>query len=122
LFFVLISLILFFVSILFYGFFDKNYSSYQFIYLKFFGINNLNFCVGFGLDGLGLSFILLTTLLFVLVFLTALKYNFNYIKEYSYCLISLELFLLAVFSALDIITFFFMFESVLIPMFLIIGI
>lgn len=122
LFFLFNSIILFLISIIFYGCFDKNYGSYQFIYLKFFGTDNINFCVGFGLDGLALIFILLTTLLFVLVFLTSLKYNFNSLKEFNYSLITLEFFLLAVFSSLDIITFFFMFESVLIPMFLIIGI
>lgn len=116
-----ISVIFFLLSIVFYGLFDRNYSSYQFIYLKFFSGYNLNYCVGFGLDGLALIFILLTTLLFILVFLTAWKTNLIYIREYCYCLISLECFLLAVFSALDLITFFFMFESVLIPMFLIIG-
>lgn len=119
--FLWISIILFLISIIFFGCFDKNYSSYQFIYLKFFIADNINYCVGFGLDGLGLIFILLTTLLFLLVFLTSIKYNFNYLKEYSYCLITLEFFLIAVFSSLDILTFFFMFESVLIPMFLIIG-
>ena len=121
LFFLLSSLILFITTILFYGCFDKNYGSYQFIYLKFFIYKNINYCIGFGLDGLSLIFILLTTFLFVLIFLISLKYNFNYLIGYSYCLITLEFFLIAVFSSLDILTFFFMFESVLIPMFLIIG-
>ena len=82
---------------------------------------NLKYCVGLGLDGLSLTFILLTTLLFVLIFLTLWKYNFTYINMYCYCLLSLECFLLIVFSALDLLSFFFLFESVLIPMFLIIG-
>ena len=64
---------------------------------------------------------ILTCLIFSLIFLTTWKQNFQYLTEYCYCLLSLEFFLLAVFSALDILTFFFMFESVLIPMFLIIG-
>ena len=65
------TIIFFFISLVFFGLFDKNYSSYQFIYLKFFSGNiNTNYCIGFGLDGLSLIFILLTTFLFVLVFLT----------------------------------------------------
>ena len=116
------SLILFLISIIFYGLFDNNYPSYQFIYLKYWSYNSsINYNIGFGLDGLSLVFIILTTLLFMLVFLTAWKQNYIYIQEYCYCLLSLELFLLAVFTSLDILTFFFMFESVLIPMFLIIG-
>jgi len=117
-----ISIFLFIISISFYGFFDRNYSSYQFLYLKHFSLtNSLQYCIGFGIDGLSLAFIWLTTLLFVLIFLTGWKYNLLYLTEYCYCLISLEFFLLAVFSAIDLLTFFFMFESVLLPMFLIIG-
>ena len=101
------SFILFFGSIFFFGIFDRNYSSYQFIYFKFFNRMNLKYCVGLGLDGLSLTFILLTTLLFVLIFLTLWKYNFTYINMYCYCLLSLECFLLIVFSALDLLSFFF---------------
>ena len=103
-------------------FFDKNYSSYQFIYLKFFSSGSyINYSIGFGVDGLSLIFLLLTTFLFFLVFLTAWKQNIVYVKEYTYSLLSLECFLLLVFSSLDLLTFFFLFETVLIPMFLIIG-
>lgn len=117
-----LSIGIFLYTFLIYGLFDKNYSSYQFIYLKFFSFNTkINYCIGFGIDGLSFIFIWLTALLFFLIFLTAWKANFTYIKEYVYCLLSLEFFLLAVFSALDLLTFFFMFETVLIPMFLIIG-
>lgn len=102
--------------------FDKNYSSYQFLYLKHCNFSlNIQYCVGFGLDGISLVFIFLTTFLFILAFLTGLKYNLFFLFEYSYCLFSLEIFLLAVFATIDLISFFFLFESVLIPMFLIIG-
>jgi NADH-quinone oxidoreductase subunit M len=102
--------------------FDKNYSSYQFLYLKHCTLSlNLQYCIGFGLDGISFVFILLTTLLFILVFLTGFKYKLYFFVEYCYCLFSLELFLIAVFSTIDLISFFFLFESVLIPMFIIIG-
>lgn len=110
------------VSLSLYGLFDKNYPSYQFIYIKFFSFKNSFYSIAFGLDGLGLNFVILNCLLFFLVFLTCWKQNMLYLKEYCYCLLSLEIFLIAVFTSLDILTFFFMFESVLIPMFLIIGI
>lgn len=117
-----VSIFFLVLSFLAYGLFDKNYPSYQFILIKNFKLNNLSYSIGFGLDGLSLNFIILTLVLFSLIFLTCWKQNFKYLKEYCYCLFSLEFFLLAVFSSLDIFTFFFMFESVLIPMFLIIGI
>jgi len=117
---------LFFLSffILVYSFLDLNYSSYQFILIiNYFLYNekNIGLCLGFGLDGLSLVFLILNNLLFSLIFLTCWKLDFNFKTEYCYCLISLNLFLNLVFSTLDILTFFFMFESVLIPMFLIIG-
>jgi NADH:ubiquinone oxidoreductase subunit 4 (subunit M) len=55
-----------------YGIFDRNYSSYQFVYIKFYGENGFGgSCVGFGVDGLALVFILLTSFIFVLIFLSA---------------------------------------------------
>lgn len=119
---IILSFILFFGSLLLYGLFDKNYGSYQFLYLKHCNLSvNLHYSIGFGIDGIGFLFILLTTFLFILVFLTGYKYKLVNLYEYYYCLISLEFFLIAVFSAIDLLSFFFLFESVLIPMFLIIG-
>lgn len=75
-----------------------------------------------GLDGLGLSFVLLTTFLFpfcVLINWDAITKN---VVEYAVAFLLLEFFLLVVFSVLDIFMFYVFFESVLIPMFLYIGI
>ena len=121
-FMVLFSFFFFLLCLIAYGLFDKNYSSYQFLYIKHCTLSfNLQYSIGFGLDGIGFIFIFLTTFLFILTFLTGLKYNLFFIYEYFFCLFSLEIFLIAVFSAIDLISFFFLFESVLIPMFLIIG-
>lgn len=121
-FMVLFSFFFFWLCLIAYGLFDKNYSSYQFLYIKHCTLSfNLQYSIGFGLDGIGFIFIFLTTFLFILTFLTGLKYNLFFIYEYFFCLFSLEIFLIAVFSAIDLISFFFLFESVLIPMFLIIG-
>ena len=117
----LLSFVLLAISIALYILYDKNYSSYQFIYLKFFSSSYINYNLGFGIDGLSLAFLILTCFLFFLIFLTTWKQNLLYVKQYVYCLISLECFLILVFSALDLLTFFFLFETVLIPMFLIIG-
>jgi NADH-quinone oxidoreductase subunit M len=43
-------------------------------------------------------------------------------KEYLLCFIGLEVILIGVFSILDLLGFYILFEAVLIPMFLIIGV
>jgi len=57
-----------------------------------------------------------------LCLLTSWKKEFKLISDYCFYFIILEIFLILSFSALDIITFFIFFESILIPMFFIIGI
>ena len=44
------------------------------------------------------------------------------VKEYVLCLLVVELLLVGVFTIMDLIGFYVLFESVLIPMFLIIGV
>jgi len=81
-----------------------------------------NYSIIFGLDGLSLFFILLTTLLIFLCILGSWE-NINHsIKEYFLCFIILDLLLILVFSVRDIFLFYIFFESTLIPMFLVIGI
>jgi NADH-quinone oxidoreductase subunit M len=43
-------------------------------------------------------------------------------KEYFLCFIALEIILIGVFTVLDLLGFYILFEAVLIPMFLIIGV
>lgn len=92
--------------------------------LKFFFnlsyLSNLQYTIG--IDGISLLLINLTTLLIPICILV----NFNTItfrfKEYILILLFLEILLLNSFSVLNLIFFYIFFESVLIPMFLIIGI
>lgn len=82
----------------------------------------LNIYVSFGLDGISLLFIILTTFLIVLCILSSweiIKYN---IKMYYIIFLITESLLILVFSSLDLILFYIFFESILIPMFFIIGI
>ena|SRR6185312_12563477 len=121
----IISSSLFCVFLFYFSFFDRNYGSYQFIYLLPVGdghIDGLIYCLGLGLDGLSLTLILLTTLLFILIFVGSIKYNILQITEYCICFLSLEGLLVFSFLVLDMLSFFFLFESILIPMFLIVGI
>lgn len=76
----------------------------------------------FGVDGISLFFILLTTFLIPVCILVSWSSIQLYVKEYCIAFLLLEVLLLAVFSVLDLFLFYIFFESVLIPMFLIIGV
>lgn len=82
----------------------------------------LNFYYVIGIDGISLFFILLTTFLIILCILVSWESVSVYMKEYLLSFLFLEFLLIQVFSVLDVLLFYVYFESVLIPMFLIIGI
>jgi len=75
-----------------------------------------------GLDGLSLPFVVLTTFLISISILASFNSIKKRITEYMISFLVLESLLIGMFSSLDIILFYIFFESVLIPMFLIIGI
>ena len=89
-----------------------DYSSSKFQYLV--GDNLI-----LGLDGISLVFVFLTTFLFPLVILGS--WGKIHTKIFVVCFISIEILLILVFSVLDLVWFYIFFESVLIPIFLIIG-
>lgn len=75
-----------------------------------------------GIDGISLFFIILTTFLSpVCIFVGWASITRN-VKEYCIAFLVLETFMLAVFCTLDLLLFYVFFESVLIPMFIIIGV
>jgi NADH-quinone oxidoreductase subunit M len=75
-----------------------------------------------GLDGISLNFILLTAFILPICILTSYKSITTYIKEFYISLLSIELLLFGVFTVLDLLGFYILYEGVLIPMFLIIGV
>nr|YP_009511857.1 NADH dehydrogenase subunit 4 [Gracilaria gracilis]AXI97734.1 NADH dehydrogenase subunit 4 [Gracilaria gracilis] len=85
-------------------------------------IPSINLYYTIGIDGISLFFILLTTLLIIFCILVSWGSIRNLVKEYLICFLLLEFFLVQVFSVLDLLCFYIFFESVLIPMFLIVGI
>ena len=116
-----ISCLTFILSLLLWVFFDKSIGTFQFVN-KFLWIPVLNVNFTMGIDGISLFFILLTTLLIPLCLLVSwdsIKFN---VKEYLLAFLIMEFFLIGVFCILDLFLFYIFFESVLIPMFLIIGI
>lgn len=108
-------------SLVLWGFFQKSVGSFQFV-LNFFWLPLLNLNVSLGVDGISLFFILLTTLLIPLCLLTSWNsVNFN-LKEFLIAFLFLDFLLIASFCSLDLLIFYILFESTLIPMFLIIGV
>ena len=74
------------------------------------------------IDAVSCSLILLTTFLFPFCFLYSF-FNIAYkFKEFLLLLLSIEFFLVQVFSVIDLLFFYLVFEAILIPMFLLIGI
>nr|YP_009868574.1 NADH dehydrogenase subunit 4 [Ophiocordycipitaceae sp.]QKG63765.1 NADH dehydrogenase subunit 4 [Ophiocordycipitaceae sp.] len=93
-----------------------NYSTNQFQYVEG------HFGVYLGIDGISIYFITLTTIILPIVLLSnwdSLKVN---IKYYLIIMLLLEGLLLGVFMTLDIMLFYIFFESILPPLFILIGI
>lgn len=80
----------------------------------------INYGPSIGLDSISLYFVLLTTFLFPLCILAS--WGKIHTKLFLSCFLSIEILLILVFSVIDLIWFYILFESVLIPIFLIIGI
>lgn len=118
----LIATFLSFIGTLFvWGSFQKLKCSFQFV-STFHWLPLLNLSITFGVDGISLCFLLLTTLLIpicLLVSWNSLKEN---LKEFLVFFLFLDVLLIGAFCVLDILFFYVFFESVLIPMFLIIGV
>lgn len=102
-------------------FFNKSIGTFQFVE-KFFWIPILNINFPMGVDGISLFFILLTTLLIPICLLASWDSIQFDLKKYLFLFLIMEFFLIGVFCVLDLFLFYIFFESVLIPMFLIIGI
>jgi len=115
------SLITFFISILLWITFDSFIAKFQFV-VKFFWLSGLNINSYLGIDGISLLFIILTTLIFPICILNSWKNIKEHLKEYMILFLIMESLLIIVFSILDLFLFYVFFESILIPMFLIIGI
>ncbi len=101
--------------------FDTTQAGFQFVerseWMPTFGI-----AYHMGVDGISMLFVLLTTLLIPLCILASWQSITVRVKEYMIAFLVMETMMVGTFCALDLILFYLFFESVLIPMFLIIGI
>ena len=113
---IIVSMETFFLSIFLWFLFDKSTSDFQFCEIYFWSFQEILL----GVDGISLFLIILTTFLIPLCILTNWN-NSLFFKEYVISFLLIESFLIFIFSVLDLLMFYIFFESVLIPMFLIIG-
>lgn len=80
----------------------------------------ISFChFNVGIDGISLLFVILTTFLFPIIILTSWDQK-NNLKHYLINFLILESLLIATFIVLDLLLFYIFFESILIPLFIII--
>ena len=75
-----------------------------------------------GIDGLSIYFVLLTTLIMPIAIISNWKSIDNKIKYFLIIMLLLETLLLMIFLVLDLLMFYIFFESILAPLFLLIGI
>jgi NADH-quinone oxidoreductase subunit M len=75
-----------------------------------------------GVDGISMTFVLLSTLLTPICILASWEAITTRVKEYMIAFLVLETLMVGTFCALDFLAFYVFFEGVLIPMYLIIGV
>jgi len=103
------SLINFFVSLFIWYSFDSNTTQYQFVS----EFNSLQFChLNFGIDGISLYFVLLTTFVTPIALLSNYSNITNNVKLFLVSLLLLESLQICAFVSLDLLLFYIFFESV----------
>ena len=112
------SIINFLISLMIFILFDFSSNQFQFVQ-EYHEISSFDLYLG--LDGLSIYFVMLTTMITPIALLS----NWNSIKDnirsYFIIILLLETLLLAVFLVLDILLFYIFFESILPPLFILIG-
>nr|YP_011008414.1 NADH dehydrogenase subunit 4 [Syringoderma abyssicola]WBP70385.1 NADH dehydrogenase subunit 4 [Syringoderma abyssicola] len=101
--------------------FDQSTSKFQFI-VDGLWLPMANINLVLGVDGISLFFVILTTLIFPLCILGCWSSIQLGVKSFLLSFLGMELVLILVFTSLDLIFFYIFFETILIPMFLVIGI
>ena len=113
------TLVNFVVSLVLWGEFDSNSSQYQFT-ADFYQISFCHFHIG--IDGLSLYYVLLTTFTMPICILASWDNVKHNVKYFLIAFLMVEALLIALFVVLDLLLFYVFFESVLVPLFLIVGI
>lgn len=106
------------LSLVIYIVYNHSINQYQFVQESY-NVNYLDLYLG--VDGLSIYFVLLTTVIMPIALLSNWKSIKHNNKSYLICLLLLEFLLITVFIALDILSFYIFFESILPPLFILIG-
>ena len=107
-----------FLSLIVFILFDFSSNQFQFVQ-EYHEISNFDFYLG--LDGLSIYFVLLTTIITPIALLSNWNSIQDNVRSYVIIILLLETLLLAVFLVLDILLFYIFFESILPPLFILIG-
>lgn len=101
--------------------FDPDTAKYQFgEHVSWIPSLDINYTLG--IDGISLLLVLLTTMIMPLCVLGSWSYIEKRVKEFMICLLIMETAMLGVFMALDFVLFYVLWEAMLIPMYLLIGV
>lgn len=112
------SLVNLVISLVIFILFDFSSNQFQFVQEHY----NINlFDVYLGVDGISIYFVLLTTIIMPIAILSNWNSITENVKSYLIIMLLLETLLLAVFLVLDILLFYIFFESILPPLFVLIG-
>lgn len=114
------TLITFGVCLYMWKFYDSSSSAYQFVeHYKWLSSYNISYHLG--VDGISIYFVILNCLLMPVCILASWHIE-KRVKEYMVLFLLLQTFVNGVFASLDLVMFYILFEGMLIPMYLIIGI
>ena len=113
-----VSIINLFISFIVFIFFNFSTNQFQFVQ-EYYKINSFDFYLG--VDGISIYFVLLTTIIMPIALLSNWTSISQNVRSYVIIVLLLESLLLAVFLVLDILLFYIFFESILPPLFLLIG-
>ena len=114
----LTSIINLIISLIIFIIFDFSNNQFQFVQ-EHYEVNSFDFYLG--IDGLSIYFVLLTTIIIPISLLSNWTSITENVKSYIIIILLLETLLLAVFLVLDILLFYIFFESILPPLFILIG-
>jgi NADH-ubiquinone oxidoreductase chain 4 len=112
------SIINLFISLIVFIMFDFSSNQFQFVQ-EYHEIGLFDFYLG--LDGLSIYFVLLTTIITPIALLSNWTSISENVRSYVIIILLLETLLLATFLVLDILLFYIFFESILPPLFILIG-
>lgn len=112
------SILTLFVSLVLFAFFDLSNNQFQFVQ-EYHEVNSFSFYLG--VDGLSIYFVLLTTIIMPVALLSNWTSISHDLRSFFITILLLETLLLCVFLVLDILLFYIFFESILPPLFILIG-